>query len=634
MLDRRFATGGLAAALLALVACGQREGGRSAETPRADAPARPAAAPDAGVPAPPAHPLVPAITDPALLAELEGRGFHLADLIGGGAARTNDALATASPAYRDLIDFLEEDIAASIAEENRHRPDWGAVGPTMRAKRRNLDPRWLAAANATYELVGVLNRMDRAPFAPGTCGELRLVYRMAYTAPAVSSRLPFTVNVVYRLEPGARACRELVGAWRLPPGAGADWLVREGPLVPDNLRALHAVETNFQVIRQAAGIRNQLGGTSEYILRVFHPAPGGHLVRATLENTPDVARLAGDAALRGELLALLREPASLDALDHGTILLPERFLATRASSFAPHALARMENRPFDAVFDAGDFAGLELAGRRVIRSPEALLRRLDDLSCVGCHQARTVAGFHFVGEDRAGTHPLNAVFFAGSGHFRADLARRLAYLEELERGGAPSDQRPLSFAPTAERAAYGDLCSMPGATAFDAWPCADGLTCQAIDPAVGETQLGQCFPEERRAGDPCLRAELLQNHHSLDKLVMPWTELGCAPRYSCRKPGGGFPSGMCTSNCDAIATPGEICGPTAGAGFADCLAGRTSFDTCLERHQELASRGRCNADRACRNDYVCARTSAGQDGACVPAYFLFQLRVDGHPAPR
>jgi hypothetical protein len=622
------------AAALVCAGCGQRDARPIAPPPASPVPAtaRPVPA-GRNAPARPADALVPAITDPALLQELEGRGLHLADLLGGGEARNNAELHRASPAYRDLVAFLEEDIAASVAEEDRHRPDWGAVGPTMRAKRRNLHPGWLTAAGATYELAGVINRMDRAPFAPGTCGELRLIYRLAYRAPAVSSRLPFTVNVVFLLEPGARTCRELVSEWRIPPGAGAAWLRERGPLRPERLQRMKSVETNFQVIRSAAGIRNQLGGTAEYVLRVFHPSARGGLERHVLENTPDVARLAADPALRRELRDFLLEERNLDAVDRGVILLPDRFLATRASSFAPHALARMENRLFDAVFDPADFAGADLSKRRFVHTPEALVRRLDDLGCVGCHQARTIAGFHFVGEDRAGTHALNAVFFAGSGHFRADQARRVAYLEELERGGTPAADRPFSFAPTAERAGYGDLCSLPGARSFADWTCADGLTCQIIDPAVGDTELGQCFPDQHRAGDPCLRNVVLQDHHSLDKMVMPWTELPCASGYACRKPGAGFPSGMCTSNCDAITSPHEICGPTAGAGFADCLAGRTAFDTCLERHQELASRGRCNASLPCRNDYICARTGDA-DGACVPAYFLFQLRVDGHPPPR
>jgi hypothetical protein len=624
----------LAAALVLLASCRQQEAERTGPGPTG-APRDDAAAGKTATDSPPApaHPLVPALTDPALLTELEAGGLGLGALLGGGEAKNNAELQAASERYRDFVTLTSEDIAASVAEENRYRPDWGEVGPTLHAKRRNLDPGWLSAASATFELVGVINRMDRAPFSPGTCGELRLIYRLAYRAPKLASRLPLTVNVVYLLEPGARSCRQRVAEWRVPPGAGADWLREHGPLRPDNLARLKSVETNYQVIRSAAGIRNQMGGSAEYILRVFHQE-GGRLVRAPLENTPDIARLTGDAALRGELLAFLRDEKTLAAIDRGTVLLPDRFLATQASSFAPHGLARMQNRPFDAVFDPADFAGLDYAARRVARSPEALLRRLDDLSCVGCHQGRTIAGFHFVGEDRPDTHPLNAVFFAGSGHFRTDLVRRIAYLEELERGGQPPDDRPLSIAPTGVRASYGDLCSLPDARAFAGWTCEEGLACQVIDPAVGESEIGQCFPEERRAGDPCLRNQVIQAHHSLDKMIMPWTELGCATGYACRMPVGGFPNGMCTGPCDVISAPGEICGPTAGSGFADCLAGKSTFASCLERHGERKSRGRCNADRSCRNDYVCARIGEEEDGACVPAYFLFQLRVDGHPAPR
>jgi hypothetical protein len=41
----------------------------------------------------------------------------------------------------------------------------------------------------------------------------------------------------------------------------------------------------------------------------------------------------------------------------------------------------------------------------------------------------------------------------------------------------------------------------------------------------------------------------------------------------------------------------------------------------------------CDADQPCRDDYLCALTPAGK-GACLPPYFVFQMRVDGHPAAR
>ena len=157
-----------------LAACGQDE------SPRAPSPA-PAPGDDAAAavaPAAPVHPLVPAITDPAMCAALEEEGLGLAALLGGGAARSNAELHAASERYRDFAAFTREDIAASVAEENRYRPDWGEVGTTLHAKRRNLDPGWLTAASASYQLVGVVNRMDRAPFAAGTCGCL------LYTSPS------------------------------------------------------------------------------------------------------------------------------------------------------------------------------------------------------------------------------------------------------------------------------------------------------------------------------------------------------------------------------------------------------------------------------------------------------------------
>ena len=38
----------------------------------------------------------------------------------------------------------------------------------------------------------------------------------------------------------------------------------------------------------------------------------------------------------------------------------------------------------------------------------------------------------------------------------------------------------------------------------------------------------------------------------------------------------------------------------------------------------------CDAATPCRDDYLCVRLDAGR-GACIPPYFVFQMRVDGHP---
>jgi hypothetical protein len=39
----------------------------------------------------------------------------------------------------------------------------------------------------------------------------------------------------------------------------------------------------------------------------------------------------------------------------------------------------------------------------------------------------------------------------------------------------------------------------------------------------------------------------------------------------------------------------------------------------------------CDDAHACRQDYVCTRTRQHALGACLPPYFVVQLRLDGYP---
>lgn len=89
-------------------------------------------------------------------------------------------------------------------------------------------------------------------------------------------------------------------------------------------------------------------------------------------------------------------------------------------------------------------------------------------------------------------------------------------------------------------------------------------------------------------------------------------------------------------------TPGDpdgVCGQIAILDdFNRCLAEKRAFAQCL-RHTRPGPLRHCCATQACRDDYVCAqaaeppgplsKSSAG--AACMPPYFLLQMRVDGHP---
>jgi hypothetical protein len=155
--------------------------------------------------------------------------------------------------------------------------------------------------------------------------------------------------------------------------------------------------------------------------------------------------------------------------------------------------------------------------------------------------------------------------------------------------------------------------------------------------------LGICAkPSGSRPGDPCepvttepsARSEgAIVTSHAPDPACPPVATADpsrpfCAPNWL------GFMGGMCSAYCTRI---GEIegdaiCAPLPAAGYeADCFTSREPIERCLKRHFMKAQIATCDADRPCRDDYACARVPGAPEGlgACVPPYFVFQVRVDG-----
>jgi hypothetical protein len=96
----------------------------------------------------------------------------------------------------------------------------------------------------------------------------------------------------------------------------------------------------------------------------------------------------------------------------------------------------------------------------------------------------------------------------------------------------------------------------------------------------------------------------------------------------CNRSAVGFPGGMCTASCGA---PGSTCGAIAILdSFNACLARGASFSSCIRGNVSPAGLRACDEDNRCRDDYVCARGASERGGVCLPPYFVFQLRVDGH----
>ena len=578
------------------------------------------------------------LTDPAALqaAEREGAGFARWFGVAPGADGLRDNLAlAASRAWNDLRRPLAEAVHAT----GRGDPQAG-VG-VARYTHRLFDVRWLESPDAYFELVGVANRMDRRPFQDGACGEARLVYRLAYRTPAMQSRLPMTLSVELRGDApdAAGSCAAAARRWTPPPGlAGAAlgrWLLSaDGPLAPPRLarERIAQVAVNLQSVRWPSGVRPDLGGHAEYVLRAFRwDAGAGRYVPGPLENTPDVKRLRADPALRAGLLRWLGLPAQRQALDAGTLRIPERFLATEVRSVTPRGLARLANRPFAQVFRPAEWQAVP--GSRTLGSPAAVLRRLDDLSCAGCHQSRAVAGFHLLGEDRPGlTRGFtagNALAVAHSPHVQDELARRAVYLRRTLAEGTAD-----AFRPPAEgggpQGAFGAACGL-GDPGFAGWRCASGLRCQAEGGPSHDGTVGVCMPEAPAVGGLCEPSRIAPRADAREDRALLSPRQSCGGDGTvCERTAVGFPGGMCSGRCEPGAADG-VCGRIAVLDdFNRCLAQRQPFAQCLS-HTRPGQLRRCSATQACRDDYVCAQSGEDAAGACIPPYFLFQMRVDGHP---
>jgi hypothetical protein len=210
-----------------------------------------------------------------------------------------------------------------------------------------------------------------------------------------------------------------------------------------------------------------------------------------------------------------------------------------------------------------------------------------------------------------------------SPHLHGELAHRRAALADALGGGSATRARPF-----AERSddggGWGSHCAT-GGDHFGDWTCAEGLTCA---PVLGEAQLGMCQHAEPRIGAACETGSVTQEADPHRDRVGAIDKRSCGAGV-CERNAVGFPGGMCAGRC-GNGDEDAVCGAIAIlTDFNDCLAQRKPFAACIRDNARPAALRRCDALHPCRDDYICARAEGS--GACIPPYFLFQLRVDGHP---
>ena len=170
----------------------------------------------------------------------------------------------------------------------------------------------------------------------------------------------------------------------------------------------------------------------------------------------------------------------------------------------------------DPVFSEADVVGaLKKAAAdgpklQNIRSVAGFERRLNDITCSGCHQTRGIGGFHFPGVDWMADKPSNSTIVPASPHFFGDQVRRRDILAALRDGRLPDYSRGFSSRPqlrgstelagTEYDDGWGAHCYLPGMKAADndksfrTWTCAEGLVCQV---AAKSSRIGMCFVKNR-----------------------------------------------------------------------------------------------------------------------------------------
>lgn len=494
-----------------------------------------------------------AIIDPLALRELDRAGFGLRPFIPTIRAADTPILDDelfALPSMAPVRAAIDREFDQYVARHKASLPN-ETIGVGDSFDFQLLDRTLLYSPNTRFVLAGIVNRMDRAYVAPEACGEIRLIYRLTRldAGPmgenATSPRLPMTLNVVLRAK-GAKAssargiavtCKEIAHRWLASadwPQAGAELATRlmsaGGPLEFVEPVDVDRIETNLQIAHAPKSAVRDF--RTDYLLKVFHHDAQAHLFEeAPLENQIDRDRLLADDNLRRDFKAWLLDPRHFSEFDRGTILIPDRFLAKGAIAITPVGFDPSELQPEFGVFQAGHatttavfsdsdvVAALKKAAEsgaapQNIRSVAGFERRLNDVTCSGCHQTRGIGGFHFPGVDWMAPKPSNSTVVPASPHFFGDQVRRRDILGSLNSGSSPDYSRGFSERPqlrarsklvgellgTEYNDGWGAHCYQPGAKpadndrSFGSWTCAKGLACQA----AGKTsRIGMCFVQSR-----------------------------------------------------------------------------------------------------------------------------------------
>lgn len=483
-----------------------------------------------------------AITDPDLLRKLDQHdALTISRLLwperNVDFPLTTDMLFARLPQLASIPPAVDAEFDRYIAQHRAASPS-ETIGVGEGFDIQLFDRAVLKSRDTRFVLAGIVNRMDRAYVLDESCGEIRLIYRLTRfdakpDGGKTATRLPMTLNLVMKARDAHQTdksgkpvtCAEVARRW-LDNG---DWQGLIGGHFYPYDAMLDRIETNIQISIAPKSVLHDF--RSDYLLKVFkYDAATKTFEESTLENQIDRDRILADDALRRDFKAWLLAPENLREFDRGTALIPEKFLARAAVAPTPAGFDASDLQPefgmmqgegkdenkAEPVFTDNDIVGAlkQAAARGIdmqnIRSVAGFQRRLNDITCSGCHQTRGIGGFHFPGVDWLADKASNSTIVPASPHFFGDQLRRRDILTAFAEGKRPDFSRGFSSRPqtrgsqelagTEYQDGWGAHCYLqsPGSgtadKSFTSWSCAKGLTCQA---ASASSRIGMCFIKTR-----------------------------------------------------------------------------------------------------------------------------------------
>jgi hypothetical protein len=484
-----------------------------------------------------------AIVDPAALRELDRGKFGIGRMLlpeRSANIPLTDSQLFALPSMLPVRRAIDGEFERYLARHQKSLPN-ETIGVGDGFAFQLFDRALLDSPETRFVLAGIVNRMDRAYVSQADCGEIRLIYRLTrINVPdsednTASPRLPMTLNLVLkaRVEGQPIACSEIARRW-LAAGdlvlmgteLTARLLTKDGPLDLIGYANIDRIETNLQIAHAPKSAVRDF--RTDYLLKVFRYDPQAHLFQeAPMENQIDRDRILADDGLKREFKTWLLDPGHFVEFDRGTALIPEKFLARGAIAPTPvgfdpsdlqseFGLLQGEGATANPVFTEADIvAALRKASAdgmtlQNIRSVGGFERRLNDVTCSGCHQTRGIGGFHFPGVDWMTATPSNSTVVPASPHFFGDQVRRRDILTALRDGRSPDYSRGFSSRPQSRGSMelasteYGDgwgaHCyvrspkTADNDRSFNSWGCAEGLACQ---PTGKTSRMGMCFVKSR-----------------------------------------------------------------------------------------------------------------------------------------